>query len=172
MMHTIKSKFPNKSLLSQFDWNILTKQNHCRCPYLFFSCNQCYKFETHTDIEKATTSDLKAASDQGTILLIYYNNNWYGNGTVGDVNGTTATRPSNTYASSGGGYRGGTGYYKGWAADMEAKTAKYDSKYGMSYSLAGGAALLLGGMGLVKMFRRRRIALVSEEGSTVPSPLV
>ena len=140
--------------------------------HLFFSCNQCYKFETHTDIEKATTSDLKAASDQGTILLIYYNNNWYGNGTVGDVNGTTATRPSNTYASSGGGYRGGTGYYKGWAADMEAKTAKYDSKYGMSYSLAGGAALLLGGMGLVKMFRRRRIALVSEEGSTVPSPLV
>ena len=139
----------------------------------FFSCNQCYKFETHTDIERASTSDLKAASDQGTILLIYYNNNWYGNGTVGNVTGSTATKPSNTYTSSG--YRGGSGYYKGWASDMEAKTAKYDHKYGstgtVSYSLAGGAAFLLGGFALLRAFRKRRIALASEEGST-PSPLV
>ena len=49
------------------------------------SCNQCYKFETHTDMEAASASDLEAASEQGTLLAIEYDGTWYGNGTAGDV---------------------------------------------------------------------------------------
>jgi hypothetical protein len=34
------------------------------------NCNQCYKFETKTDMETASTQDLERASNQGTILAI------------------------------------------------------------------------------------------------------
>ena len=40
------------------------------------SCNQCYKFETQSDMEVASASDLEEASVQGTILAIEYGGPW------------------------------------------------------------------------------------------------
>ena len=67
------------------------------------SCNQCYKFETHTDMAVASAADLAAASAQGTILLIEYGSAWYGNGTVGDVRSpqpTSNATNSSSYQSA------------------------------------------------------------------------
>eukprot|EP00546_Thalassionema_frauenfeldii_P002251 CAMPEP_0178936684 /NCGR_PEP_ID=MMETSP0786-20121207/25318_1 /TAXON_ID=186022 /ORGANISM="Thalassionema frauenfeldii, Strain CCMP 1798" /LENGTH=439 /DNA_ID=CAMNT_0020615131 /DNA_START=64 /DNA_END=1383 /DNA_ORIENTATION=+ len=44
------------------------------------NCNQCYKFETHTDYEQASTYDLARASKQGTILRIKVDGVIYGEG--------------------------------------------------------------------------------------------
>jgi hypothetical protein len=44
------------------------------------NCNQCYKFETKTDMEPATSDDLDRASAQGTILAIRVNGTVYGSG--------------------------------------------------------------------------------------------
>mmetsp|Transcript_37366 Transcript_37366/g.55682 ORF Transcript_37366/g.55682 Transcript_37366/m.55682 type:complete len:640 (-) Transcript_37366:155-2074(-) len=44
------------------------------------NCNQCYKFETKTDMEVASTSDLVLASQQGTILAIKVDGTTYGKG--------------------------------------------------------------------------------------------
>jgi len=46
----------------------------------YLNCNQCYKFETHTDMEPAYKDDLKRASKQGTILRIKVNGKFYGEG--------------------------------------------------------------------------------------------
>ncbi|KAL7577309.1 hypothetical protein ACA910_002048 [Epithemia clementina (nom. ined.)] len=43
------------------------------------NCNQCYKFETHSSLEPATSTDLARASAQGTILRIRaLDGQWYG----------------------------------------------------------------------------------------------
>ena len=47
------------------------------------NCNQCYKFETKTDLYPATTEDLERASRQGTILSIEVNGVQYGKGRIG-----------------------------------------------------------------------------------------
>jgi hypothetical protein len=44
------------------------------------NCDQCYKFETKTDMEPATVDDLTRASAQGTILAIRVNGTVYGRG--------------------------------------------------------------------------------------------
>ncbi len=139
-------------------------------------------------MEAASSSDLKAASEQGTILLIKYKGAWYGNGTVGDAAKPVDTN-STTYTS---------GWAAGWAAAMASLTASSSSSssseesssssgygeessssgYGdsaevVSYSAAGGAALLLCGFALVTAYRkvtRRRIALAAGEGSNPLSP--
>merc|ERR1712232_1534386 len=36
----------------------------------FRNCNQCFKFETHSDMEEASTDDLELATKQGTIISI------------------------------------------------------------------------------------------------------
>jgi hypothetical protein len=41
---------------------------------------KCYKFETKTDLEAASTEDLVRASKQGTILEINVNGKMYGSG--------------------------------------------------------------------------------------------
>mmetsp|Transcript_27570 Transcript_27570/g.60689 ORF Transcript_27570/g.60689 Transcript_27570/m.60689 type:complete len:676 (-) Transcript_27570:323-2350(-) len=46
------------------------------------NCNQCYKFETKTDMEPASTEDLERASDQGTILAIKVDGVTYGKGGI------------------------------------------------------------------------------------------
>jgi len=51
------------------------------------NCNQCYKFETHTDMEEASSDDLTLATKQGTILSI-------------DVNGTSYGGPYTTYEAT------------------------------------------------------------------------
>ena len=45
------------------------------------SCNQCYKFETKTDMEEASRDDLELATSQGTIVSIDVDGEMYG-GTV------------------------------------------------------------------------------------------
>merc|ERR1712194_871241 len=42
------------------------------------NCNQCFKFETHTDMEVASSDDLTLATKQGTILSINVNGTSYG----------------------------------------------------------------------------------------------
>lgn len=44
------------------------------------NCNQCYKFQTKTDMEAADTYDLATASKQGSILEIKVNGKTYGSG--------------------------------------------------------------------------------------------
>jgi len=44
------------------------------------NANQCFKFETHTDYEPASTDDLARASEQGTILRVKVNGVVYGKG--------------------------------------------------------------------------------------------
>ena len=46
----------------------------------YTNCNQCYKFQTKTDMEPATIDDLKIASRQGSILEIRVNGKRYGRG--------------------------------------------------------------------------------------------
>jgi len=46
------------------------------------NCNQCYKFETQTDMEPASTADLERASAQGTILGIRVEGVNYGRGGI------------------------------------------------------------------------------------------
>ncbi|OEU21829.1 hypothetical protein FRACYDRAFT_231975 [Fragilariopsis cylindrus CCMP1102] len=46
------------------------------------NCNQCHKFETKTDMEAATVSDLERASAQGTILAIKVDGVTYGKGGI------------------------------------------------------------------------------------------
>jgi len=46
----------------------------------YTNCNQCYKFETHTDYEPAEAEDLERASEQGSILRIKVNGVVYGSG--------------------------------------------------------------------------------------------
>lgn len=45
------------------------------------NCNQCYKFESKTDMEPATANDLARATAQGTILSIRVDGKGYGHGT-------------------------------------------------------------------------------------------
>ena len=49
----------------------------------YTNCNQCYKFESKTDLEIATTQDLERASAQGTILSIEVGGVQYGEGKIG-----------------------------------------------------------------------------------------
>lgn len=43
-------------------------------------CNQCYKFETKTDMELANADDLARATEQGTNLSIHVDGKAYGHG--------------------------------------------------------------------------------------------
>ena len=42
------------------------------------NCNQCYKFQTQTDMEQATNDDLERATRQGTILAVTVDGTRYG----------------------------------------------------------------------------------------------
>jgi len=44
------------------------------------NCNQCYKFESQTDMEQASTDDLELATEQGTILAVTVDGVMYGSG--------------------------------------------------------------------------------------------
>ena len=46
----------------------------------YLNCNQCYKFQTQTNMEPATYDDLVSATKQGTILAIEVDGNTYGKG--------------------------------------------------------------------------------------------
>ena len=46
------------------------------------NCNQCYKFETKTDMSPASTQDLERASNQGSILAINVDGVVYGRGGI------------------------------------------------------------------------------------------
>lgn len=46
----------------------------------YLNCNQCYKFETKTEMEPAYKEDIQRASKQGTILRIKVNGTFYGQG--------------------------------------------------------------------------------------------
>lgn len=47
------------------------------------NCNQCYKFQTQTNMERASTSDLELATAQGTILGVTVGEVTYGKGYYG-----------------------------------------------------------------------------------------
>lgn len=46
----------------------------------YLNCNQCYKFQTQTNMEAASYDDLESATKQGTILAIQVDGNTYGKG--------------------------------------------------------------------------------------------
>jgi len=50
----------------------------------YLNCNQCYKFQTKTDMYPASTDDLELASAQGTILSITVDGVTYGSGGFGN----------------------------------------------------------------------------------------
>ena len=136
------------------------------------SCNQCYKFETHTDMAVASAADLAAASAQGTILLIEYGGAWYGNGTVGDVRppqpASNVTNSSSYQSAASYGTTNSSGYQS---------AASYGDGVDTSYAAAGGAALVLLGVALggFRKATRRRVVLAAGEGtppSTASPPLV
>jgi hypothetical protein len=117
---------------------------------------------------KASTTDLKSAHNQGTILMINYKGVWYGNGTVGDAVKLNTT--SKTYKVA---YN--SGYYQGWADAMEGKWAAYggSSDSSVSYSAAGAASLLVCGFALTKAYKRiTRRSVEIEEGSRRQHPLL
>ena len=151
------------------------------------NCNQCYKFETHSDMAKAYRNDLKAANEQGTILEIKVNGVWYGNGTVGDVqwsNSTTSTESSSisqpgswfsnqSYSEEQ--YSYGIWNSAGSRGSNGSTGSDANSSFFMSYSISGGAALLLGGFACVNAFRKftaRQVTLASEDGLKTIPPLI
>jgi len=71
------------------------------------NCNQCFKFETHTDMEEASYDDLDLATKQGTIVSI----NIYGTTYGGSKSSSNAYHSSNNGGSSynGGSYNNGNG---------------------------------------------------------------
>lgn len=125
------------------------------------NCNQCYKFETHTDMEEASSTDLSLADSQGTILLIEYEDVWYGSGLVGDVaepeeEEEAEEEEAEAYGSSMGAFGG---HYAGSAGGSDAGDGagtRHSNGYGAvgSYSVAGAAALLAFGGALVVARRR------------------
>ena len=154
------------------------------------NCNQCYKFETHSDMEKASKDDLKAADEQGTILEIKVNGVWYGNGTVGDAGSSSSTKSTSSYSGSSSSsgnwefsYQGYTKKEYSYGQDIY-KTTQSRRGYGstgsdanssslMSYSIAGGAALLLGVFAFVKAYRKvaaRQATPASEDGYRLSDP--
>ncbi len=112
------------------------------------SCNQCYKFETHTDMEEAYASDLATASSQGTILKIKYDGTWYGSGLVGDVSSSSGSYGSDDEEDSDEESAG--------RRESSYGSYTYRYKYGTGYSFAGAAALLALGGGAVRVRRRTR----------------
>jgi hypothetical protein len=70
----------------------------------------------HSNMAKASATDLKTAHVQGTILTIEYKGVWYGNSTVGDA---TKSNKSSFRTNKKVSYSGE--YYYGWANDMEAQ---------------------------------------------------
>lgn len=132
----------------------------------YLNCNQCYKFETHSDMAVASSSDLQQAHDQGTILLINYKGSWYGSGTVGDAGEGGNTTRRSSYGSD---------YSSGWGSQIESTSRYYQKNGSTAYSAAGAASVLLCGFGLFKAYKkatRRCVALASEGGSRTPSPLI
>ncbi|KAL7531630.1 hypothetical protein ACHAWF_003857 [Thalassiosira exigua] len=99
------------------------------------NCNQCYKFETHSDMAQASSKDLSEASSQGTILRINYNGVWYGSGHAGDV-GSSSSGYGSSYSSS--------------------SSSSSGSYYTFVYSFAGGGTALLALGGALFRARRRR----------------
>ena len=175
-----------RSLTERYDGQGGYEKNNYNCydDAHYQNCNQCYKFETHSDMAKASSSDLQAASDQGTILLIKYNGKWYGNGTIGDAGDTNSTK-SRVSGSRSGGWSGGSSYGSGWWSSHSSSSgsSKKEYSYGtelvsqwnttrsqvshgygstgpdanssvVTHSIAGGAALLLCGFAVVKAYRK------------------
>jgi hypothetical protein len=101
----------------------------------------------HSNMTKASATDLKTAHVQGTILTIEYKGVWYGNGTVGD-----ATKSNKSSSRTNKKVSFSSEYYYGWADDMEAQWAAY----GMSHSAAGAASVLVCGFALAKAYKRIR----------------
>lgn len=134
------------------------------------NCNQCYKFETHTDMEEADASDLSLADSQGTILLIEYDDVWYGSGLVGDVEEPEEEeepedeheeREAEAMGSSMGSAGAYGGHYAGSAGGSDAGNGagtSHSNAYGavVGYSFAGVAALLALGGALVVARRGAR----------------
>ena len=121
--------------------------HNCHDDAGYQNCNQCFKFETHTDMAEASSDDLMAASEQGTILLIEYNGTWYGKGMVGD---TGQENSSGDFSMRGRFIAAG-------------------------HTLLICATLLLCGFAVTKAYQKitkRRITLSSEDGSRTPPPLV
>jgi len=112
--------------------------------------NQCYKFETHSDMEEASAFDLSTASSQGTILRIKYNSAWYGYGLVGDV---TQGNEGASSSSSNNGNQSNSNRRK--SSYSSGKYGQYQ-RYGTSYSFVGGAAAILALGGAASRIRRRR----------------
>ena len=157
------------------------------------SCNQCYKFETHTDMVVASAADLATASAQGTILLIKYGGAWYGKGEVGSSN-----TKRNSWSDQGAASNSNTDYRAASNINTDYMKAKYFSKYQRNssygttdsssnqsessygygvYAAVGGAVLVLLGVavGGFRKATRRRVLLAADEGtspSTTSPPLV
>mmetsp|Transcript_45298 Transcript_45298/g.95031 ORF Transcript_45298/g.95031 Transcript_45298/m.95031 type:complete len:471 (-) Transcript_45298:235-1647(-) len=104
------------------------------------NCNQCYKFETHTDMQQASGADLQAASSQGTILRIQYDGVWYGHGNVDG---------SSDEGGDGGSSSGHSFRYSSNAVQFQYQYSR------TSYSFAGIAVLALGAAA-VRVRKRRR----------------
>ena len=147
------------------------------------SCNQCYKFETHTDMAVASAANLATASAQGTILLIKYGGAWYGKGEVGSSN-----TKRNSWSDQGAASNSNTDYMKAKYFSKYQRNSSYgttdsssnqsESSYGYGvYAAVGGAVLVLLGVavGGFRKATRRRVLLAAGEGtppSTTSLPLV
>merc|ERR1712194_737019 len=64
------------------------------------NCNQCFKFETHTDMEEASEDDLTLATTQGTIVRIDVDGVSYGGAPTYDDDGSSSTYDGNVSYSA------------------------------------------------------------------------
>lgn len=101
------------------------------------NCNQCYKFETHSDMEEASASDLQAASSQGTILRINYNGAWYGNGFVGDVTQGSEEKNNNQNNER---QQKSSQKRSSWQSSWQ---SSHSRRYGVNYGFVGGGLAIL-----------------------------
>merc|ERR1719382_784386 len=120
------------------------------------NCNQCFKFETHTDMEVASSDDLTLATKQGTILSIDVNGTSYGGRSTYTIYSTSSygdNSSSTTYSTSSyGGSSSNTTY------------SKSDSDVNTYYSSMGAMALVVMVIGsILASYRHKRRVIITED---------
>jgi hypothetical protein len=134
------------------------------------------KFETHTDMSVASTSDLATASSKGTIMAIQYlDGTWYGSGTIGPTPSPAQSEATDeAYSSASSSSSSSSSYSSG---SSSAKTMNgysyYHSNSYYRYSFVGAAALVTGAVAVLlrkTVFRRRPKIVIAGAVTDEPQP--
>jgi hypothetical protein len=136
------------------------------------------KFETHTDMSVASSSDLSTASGKGTIMAIQYlDGTWYGSGTIGPSSSpaqsdATDAASSSASSSSSSSSSSSNQYSSGSSSTMNGYSYYHSNSY-YRYSFVGVAALVMGAAAVLlrkTVFRRRPKIVIAGAVTDEPQP--